>query len=132
MKKNKKILGLDIGTKRTGTAVFSHGIVFPRETFKYKNFRKILEAIKSFCEQEGVALIVVGLPIDEEGNERKITKFVKKCAEELKMKTGLPIEFVDEAFSTEEGISKMPKYNKEERDSAAACVILERYMATLK
>lgn len=130
LRAKNKILGLDLGTKRIGIAITdeSQTVVFPRETLEYRKFTQAVEILREMCIKENIGLIVVGLPLDENNEKRKITLWIEKKTQQLQNAIRLPVEFVDEFFSTQEGIAKMPKYQKEHRDSMAAMIILERYL----
>lgn len=129
-----KLLGLDIGTKRIGVAVTDdkNRVVFPRGVLERKNKNQTISGLKKFCEEEKIEKIICGLPIDEQEQERKGTRAIRAFGELIEKELHIPVEFVDEAFSTQEAIEKMPKYKKEFKDELAACIILERYLNSVK
>src|SRR5690606_1757101 len=63
------------------------------QRFPMKRFRELLET----SEAVGV---IVGLPLDQEGGEGESARAAKEVATEIARATGLPVELVDERFST--------------------------------
>lgn len=125
-----KILGLDVGEKRVGIAIADEKekVVFPRDTVAYKSRAAFFAYVKDFCVQEGISLIVIGLPLGQDEKETFQSKKIRAFTEKLSKVVQVPIEFQEESYSTKEAEWKMPKYRKKHRDVVAAMVILERYL----
>lgn len=134
-----KYLGIDFGDARVGIAIsdLDKTIVFPREAIVYERLAELLETLQNFCAQEGVTKIVIGLPIQMDGTVgeqvKKTYEFGQKLSAAL---PNIPVEYFDERLTTqfarerlrEQGIKA--KEQKEHKDSLAAQVILETYLAS--
>ncbi|MBU0546163.1 Holliday junction resolvase RuvX [Patescibacteria group bacterium] len=122
------ILGIDFGTKNIGLAWVDTGIgaVLPygRITNKEKGKRNIelVELIKG----ENIDKVVIGLPMGLDGSENVNTNRVHAFAKELEPEIGMPVEFVNEMFSSQMGDRMEGGVS---RDEKAAMVILEDYLA---
>ncbi len=96
------VLALDVGGQRIGVALsdpeqrvaVAHSIVPAQPPAEA---RKHLAALAA---SEGANRIVVGLPRTLEGSEGPQARTVRAFAEALGAATGLPLEFVDERFTS--------------------------------
>lgn len=125
------LLGLDVGTVRVGgaTADETIGIPFPKAVWPTaQNYAQnaILELLKDLP----INMIVVGLPLDEDGGETKQCEHIRRFCTRLEKRTMVPITFVDEADSSEEAKQLLEDANSsaELLDAYAACCILSRYL----
>lgn len=126
--KKGKVLALDYGTKRIGVASgdLEFKIAFPRELIENKNDEFVLKRVTELCEELGVVLVVVGLPLKmkAEQSENKLLKQVEVFVEKLR-DTGLKVQLVDERLSSFEASQKVGFSHKV--DQYAAQIILQRY-----
>lgn len=125
------ILAIDYGTKRIGLAWVNEdlGVVLPYGIIHNKNAGgKNLELIK-LIKTERVQKVVIGLPLGLEGEENPNTKKIRAFAESLAKEIALPVEFVDERFSSYEADSMGGVAT---RDEKSAMVILQAYLAEKK
>ena len=135
---NKRIVALDIGTKRIGTAV-SDALYLgatPIKTIERTSDKKALEEIVQLCKEYSTDIILIGVPYNMDGTlgfqAENCLNFIKPLRE-----TYTIIE-QDERLSSEtaENILKQngKKYTKNKGlvDSAAAAVILQDYLDSLK
>lgn len=122
------ILGIDYGKKRIGLAWVQSGldVVLPFGVVKEQRTRSKEQILIELIKKEKVEKIIVGLPLDLEGAESENVGAVKSFVAELKKDLSIPIEFVDERFTTaeakrmgEEGVSV---------DERAAMLILQSYL----
>lgn len=80
--------------------------------------------------QEDPGLIVIGDPRLLSGREGTQAEAVRLFAADLRDRTGLPVEFVDERLSTVEARRRAAASGSASSvDSLAACVLLEAYLA---
>ena len=85
-----------------------------------------------------VERIVVGLPLQLNGETGTQAQRIKKFAEKLEQQVKLPIVFWDESFTTFEatqilrGAKKRRKKRKQVIDQVAAVLILEGYLEELR
>lgn len=83
-------------------------------------------------------LLVLGAPYNVDGSAGALTAAAEQFAAELKRRFGLPVERVDERYSSIEALARLKvlrasgqrrRIRREHIDSAAAAVILERWLA---
>ena len=130
----KRILALDIGTKRIGIAVSDAlwlGAV-PVCTIERKNDNLALDKIKEICTQYNTNTILIGIPYNMDGT---LGFQAKNCIDFIKpLKDKYIILEQDERLSSNEAEEilrqKGKKYTKNKGlvDTIAACVILESYL----
>lgn len=134
------ILGLDIGDARTGVAISDElGIAaHPLCTIRRKSRNAVIAELQGLVAAHKVERIVVGLPLQLNGEAGKQAQKVKKFAEKLEQQINLPIAFWDESFTTVEasqilrGTKKRRKKRKQIIDQVAAVLILEGYLEELR
>ena len=135
----KKILAIDFGRKKIGLAIadLETKIPLPREGFFCKNEKEFLEIIKKIVETENIGLIVLGLPLSLDFKETDLVLEIKKLGEFLEKKLGIPVDYENEIFSSEEAESYYRFFQRKIRgkikkrknlDSLAAAIILESYL----
>jgi putative Holliday junction resolvase len=97
-----KLGGLDVGTKTIGLALCDAGWSFagPAETIRRTKFTADLERLRAFVEQNRIAGLVVGLPLNMDGSDSPRTQSVRAFARNL-APLGLPILLWDERWSTQ-------------------------------
>ena len=134
------ILGLDIGNARTGVAISDElGIAaHPLCTIQRKSRKAVLAELQELVAVHKVERIVVGLPLQLDGEEGVQARKVKQFAERLERQVNLPIVFWDESFTTAEasqilrGTKKRRRKRKQVIDQVAAVLILEGYLEELR
>ena len=134
------ILGLDIGDARTGVAISDElGIAaHPLCTIRRKSRKALLAELQQLVTAHNVEQIVVGLPLQLDGETGTQAKKVKQFAEKLEQQVNLPIAFWDESFTTFEaaqilrGTKRRRKKRKQVIDQVAAVLILEGYLEELR
>jgi putative Holliday junction resolvase len=129
-----KYLGIDYGTKRIGIALSDESGSLARPVAVLKNMTGFLDELEGIIAKEGVEAIVVGT---SEGN--KVQRDIDELIGQLTLTTMLPIETMNEAFSSMEAHGKKGKESTSARqgkapskpadlDARAAAVILQRYL----
>ncbi|RKU06286.1 Holliday junction resolvase RuvX [Candidatus Poribacteria bacterium] len=134
------ILGLDIGDARTGVAISDElGVAaHPLCTIQRKSRKAVLAELGELVAVHNVERIVVGLPLQLDGETGTQAKKVKQFAKRLAQQVNLPIVFWDESFTTVEasqilrGTKKRRKKRKQVIDQVAAVLILEGYLEELR
>lgn len=114
---NHTVICFDYGEKFTGIAI-GHTLTKTANPlgviiFSYKN--KIFQELKKIFFDWKPNVIVVGLPLNMDGNYLNITKKCKKFANKLKNYFKIPLEFQDERLTTYEAIN-MYKYKNNKHD----------------
>ena len=97
-----RLAGLDVGTKTIGLALCDAGWSFasPAETIRRTKFTADLEQLRKFIVAQGVAGLVVGLPLNMDGSDSSRTQSVRAFARNLGS-LDLPILLWDERWSTQ-------------------------------
>ncbi|MGD9390838.1 MAG: Holliday junction resolvase RuvX, partial [Thioalkalispiraceae bacterium] len=81
-------------------------------------------------------LCVVGLPLTEDGEEQEASQAARRFANQLNGRYQVPVELVDERYSTREAqsliqasaMSKKDRQNKTNIDKIAAQLILQSWL----
>jgi putative Holliday junction resolvase len=128
-----RVLGLDLGTKTIGLALSDAGrmIATPYETVKRTKLKADLARLNDIISKEGVAALVLGLPINMDGSEGPRCQATRQFADDLGKLINLPLAFWDERLSTyaAEQILIEADLSRERRreviDKVAAAVILQ-------
>ncbi len=133
-----RLLGMDVGTRTTGLATSSADWRFAgtRDPLKRGKPSEDLRWLGSFCTQEAIVGLVVGLPLNMDGSDSARTQSVRAQARNLRA-LGLPILLWDERWSTaaveramiDADVSRAKRAQKV--DSLAAAHILEGALARL-
>jgi len=132
----ERVLGIDYGTKRIGLAVTDPLNIFAYPLITLPNDSKFIDQLKKIIDDYHVAKIILGYPLKESGDESASSQSVLKFKEELENKIGLPVELIDERYSSsiaQERIIQSVSSKKKRRDKSlldknAAAVILEDYL----
>lgn len=131
-----RVLGIDLGSKRIGVAV-TDGLGLtaqPRATIARHGGMRDIEAIANAVKDADADRIVLGLPLDPEGQEGPAAVRARAFADKLRANLGLPVDLIDESFSTVEAeqvllaadVSRAKR--KQVVDKLAAAVILQRWL----
>lgn len=130
----KRIVALDIGTKRIGVAVCDALWIgaTPIKTINRKNDKVALEEIKKICNEYTTDTILIGVPYNMDGSLGFQAKNCLDFIEPLRKEYVILEQDERLSSSTAEEIlrSKGKKYTKDKTlvDSTAACVILTQYL----
>lgn len=127
-------LWLDYWDKRCGVAVSVEWIIIPKEIIPRV---KIVEKLKKFISEYKISVIVVWLPYDLYGKDKKQLEKTEKFIEKLKdIFSEIEIVWFDERFSSfeAENILNMmwEKENIWKKDAISASIILEDYLKSKK
>jgi putative Holliday junction resolvase len=97
-----KLAGLDVGTKTIGLATCDSQWTFagPAETIRRAKFTADFARLRAFVAREGVAGLVVGLPLNMDGSDSPRTQSTRAFARNIDP-LGLPILLWDERWSTQ-------------------------------
>ena len=122
-----KVLALDYGSARTGVAVSdpTGTLARPLGVVERAGSEAGLARVLELAHEEGVELIVVGLPVTLRGELGAQAKETERFVERLRAAAGVPVESFDERFTTalaRAGGSSAPE------DAAAAAHLLTSYL----
>jgi putative holliday junction resolvase len=126
----KTYIGLDVGERRIGVARVNSlvRIAEPLEHIDTKS-DDTLGAIKNIILQHQADGVVVGLPRGLDGQETQQTKYCRDFADKLKKNVAIQVYLIDEAGTSKSADDKMSKDSKQSRDSVAASILLEDFVA---
>jgi putative Holliday junction resolvase len=130
------VIGIDYGTRRIGVAASDPARVtaFPVAVVDVDDdmWERLVEVVRD----REATLVVVGLPVGLSGAEGASALAARTLGEELGRRTGLPIEYADERFTTRSAEQLLVASNVKRRkrrtvvDSMAASVMLQSYLDT--
>jgi putative transcription antitermination factor YqgF len=86
---------------------------------------KAISSIAAYVREYDIAGIVVGVPRNVDGSLSSTAHAQETWHKQLATNIPVPVVFVDEFSSTQEGQDRYPEIDK---DTAAAMVILERFL----
>jgi putative Holliday junction resolvase len=129
-------LGIDHGSKRIGLAVSDPDgtVALPVGTLESRGLERDLAAIRQVIEARQVERIVVGLPIHMDGRAGRQAEAARAFAERLAQELGLPVDTLDERWTTKEAertLRATGRKGKKKRaviDSVAATLLLRTYL----
>jgi len=137
-----RLLGLDIGRKRIGLALYdpADGMVRGLDTLQRRTREEDLTRLARIARERSATVFVSGLPLNMDGSEGPQAKFVRDFCSRLERGSGLPVRFQDERLTSVEAESRLKdagwslkKLLEEKRkgvvDRMAAVLLLEDYVA---
>ncbi|MFC0167019.1 Holliday junction resolvase RuvX [Pseudoduganella danionis] len=122
------IFAFDFGVKRIGIAM---GNTLIRQAQPIKVISAVdnatrFAAIGALLDEWQPGLLVVGLPLHPDGAEHEMTARCRKFANQLHGRFNLPVELVDERYSS----AVIGGQRGEVIDDRAAAIILQQYFDT--
>jgi putative Holliday junction resolvase len=133
------ILSVDYGLKRIGVASGDTltRTAHPRTTVTNGPHGPDWPALDRILADTRPARIAVGEPYNADGSESPLTGAARRFATELARRSGLPVDLVDERWSSQDAEERLRderasgdrkrRVTREAIDAAAAAVILERW-----
>lgn len=121
------ILAIDYGTKNIGLAWCDTGVkvVLPFGLIKLQVISYKLQKVIEVIRNEKIDRVIVGLPIGLDGKENENTKKIRKFVDELKKEIDVPVDFVDERFTSAQADRMGGTVS---RDEKSAMIILQSYI----
>ncbi len=135
------VLAFDFGLRRIGIAAGDTvtATAAPRPAVRATARGPDWHAIEREVRALQPHLLVVGLPYNADGSPSALSAAVRRFAGELERRFNLPVKLVDERWSSLEATAALGRQRasgqrrrrlrREDIDSAAAAVILERWLA---
>jgi putative Holliday junction resolvase len=129
-----KLAGIDYGAKRVGVAISdtAQSFAFPKTTLT--NDDSLLDTISELVDAEEIEGFVLGESDNPAGGMNAIMRRITIFAEALKVRTGLPVFAVSEAYSSAEARRALEEKVRSRADAktpvdaAAAAIILQTYL----
>lgn len=128
-----RVLAIDPGTVRVGLAV-SDPLRITAQPLEVVSAAEAVGRIKAVCVDLEVDQIVLGLPITESGAAAEAASRARALGREVAAATGLPVEEVDERYTSRLAEKAMIEGGARRRtrrrslDKIAAAVILRSYL----
>ena len=133
-----RLLAVDYGERRIGLAISDPmGIIASPAGFIRRRAGKrppVAELVRRASELEARGF-VLGLPLDQEGHDTERSMEVRWIAEELQRRTGLPVNLVDERYTTAAALRAIREMGGSTRDrkgdvdALAATMLLQHALA---
>ena len=135
----KRVLGIDYGERRIGMAISdpTGTIAQPLPPLRRRRGRRPpYKSIQDVGARYDIGALVLGLPLDLEGEETSWSAEVRAVGEELSRRVGVPAHFVDERFTSVQaerairslGLPRGERERKDRVDTAAAVLILQSWL----
>lgn len=131
-----RILSIDYGKRRTGLAV-TDPMQIIAGGLETVDTRDLLKYIKDYVAREAVETIVIGLPVQPNGQPSENQARVRSFTGELrKALPDIPVEFYDERYTSviahqtilDSGIGRKRRQDKGQVDMISATIILQNYL----
>ncbi|HHY76480.1 MAG TPA: Holliday junction resolvase RuvX [Firmicutes bacterium] len=135
-----RIIGIDLGLKRVGVSVSDETktLASPLAVLPYEGPEKLAQEIIALARQHGASGFVVGLPKNMDGTLGPAGKRARRFAGLLERLSGMPVFLCDERLTTSQAekemiaLGKSRRRRKETIDGAAAVLILENFLGTMR
>lgn len=130
-----RYLAVDYGRRRVGFAIADPiGMIASPAGFitRREGKRAPITKIIARAEELGAQGLIFGLPLDAEGLETDWTAEVRAVGVEIAKRTGLPIRFLDERFTTAAALRTVKEMGESTRgrkgdvDALAATILLQQ------
>ncbi|HZD85779.1 MAG TPA: Holliday junction resolvase RuvX [Gemmatimonadaceae bacterium] len=130
-----RFLAVDYGRKRIGLAISDPlGMIASPAGFieRREGKRPPITKIVARATELDARGYLLGLPLDGEGNETPWTAEVRALGAEIAKRTGMPVRFLDERFTTAVALRTVKEMGESTRgrkgdvDSLAATILLQR------
>ncbi len=131
-----RILAVDPGEKHIGVAISDPSALLarPLATLRHTSRAKDAAHIAALADENEAGMILVGYPLDSDGRPGPQARHAENVAEAIRALTPLPVELVDESFSSQEAAAALRSAGKNRRarseqiHAAAAAAILQGYL----
>jgi putative Holliday junction resolvase len=136
------VVALDFGLKRIGVASGDTltRTAYPRGAISNGPSGPDWAALRKIIDDLRPARLAVGEPYNADGTESPLTGTARQFAAELKQRCSLPVDLVDERWSSQDAEERLRdarasglrtrRVKAGDVDAAAAAVILERWFST--
>lgn len=136
MTRTRRILALDLGKKRIGLALSDElGLTAQGlKTLEREGRRDDIETLRKLAVESRVELFLIGDPIHMSGAPSRQGEYTREFARELEYKTGLPVKFWDERWTSREaertlrGSGIAHGERKPAIDRLSAVILLQSYL----
>jgi putative Holliday junction resolvase len=132
----QRVLAVDPGEKRIGIAISDPSKIIASPLVVIKHVSRAADAarIVGIAGENNVSLIVIGSPLDSEGNVGPQARKSERLADSIRSQTEISVILWDESGSSQEAekaqqlLKIKRKKRREQLDALAAAVILQDYL----
>lgn len=126
-------LGIDYGRAHVGlsTGDTETKMAFPHKTLSGLPRHSLLEELRAIVKANKVERIVVGRPRSMSGGEGTLEKEVEEFSQQLRMTADIPVQLVDERFTSDAAQQLRHENPHADEHALAAMLILQFYFDTL-
>ncbi|MFC1513901.1 Holliday junction resolvase RuvX [candidate division KSB1 bacterium] len=136
MDKKTRIIALDYGKSRMGVAVSDELYITAqiKPTLNVKSNNDAADQIEDLIKQYGSVKLVLGLPLDINGEPGPAAEQVKVFGAYLKERLNIEVDYLDERFTSKQAEREIIRMgektgkNKKKIDAISAGLILQNYM----
>lgn len=141
MSEQKRVLGIDYGSKRIGVSVSDPLQIIAQALETIPNNSRTFEAIAEIVQREQVGCVVVGMPLNLKGEKAQKAQEVMEFMKQLQKMVEIEILTWDERFTSSlahDTLLRMGTKKKERRvnkgrvDSMAAAIMLQSFLDSRK
>ena len=131
------MLAVDWGERRIGLSLSdeSQRLAQPLTTLTRRAGKRFpMRQLRTLLEQHAVAGVIVGLPLDEQGEEGAPARAARELAAAIGRQTGRPVELCDERMTTARALQAVREMGGSARgrkgdvDALAATLLLQHYL----
>lgn len=131
-----RVLAVDFGLKRIGLAISDPNgrLALPYKTLVKKDNSQLMAQLKEIVDTEQVECLVVGLPLNLEGQETLSSRQARNFARRLEKVASVPVYLQDETLTSSEASQRLNasglcgRRQKPVLDQMAAAIILESFL----
>ena len=132
----EKVLGIDYGKSNIGLAFGINNLVSPLKVISGKNTGSAISEISRYIIENKVDKMIIGLPVGADGKETPMSRKVRRFSKLLKIRTKMPITFVNEYRTSEESVTEainlgISKKRRRSIDHLSAALIIKEYYSKL-
>lgn len=141
---DQTLLGFDYGESKVGVAVGNSvaATATALSIIRYRSRADLFGAIETLISEWSPQKLIVGRPLTEFGQPAPVTALAERFSRRLEGRFGLPVEMIDERYTSLEAQSEMaadranrghnsnqfrPDHNRDD-DAVAAAIILRQYL----
>jgi putative Holliday junction resolvase len=135
-----RVLGIDVGRRRIGLAISdrTRTLARPLGVLQVRGRDAVELMVKEIArlgaEEDGLALVVVGMPARLDGSPDEQTTYVAGVVRALRARSSVPVVETDERLTSREAESRLAarepdwRTRKTRLDAVAAAILLQDYL----
>jgi putative holliday junction resolvase len=131
MPKPITVMAFDYGTRRVGVAIGNSetGLGQALKTIAASNQDSLFKDVESLLKEWQPERLVVGRPLHPDGAEHEMTAKARRFGNQLQGRFHLPVDWVDERYSS--AVLENDSQMQDNLDAYSAALLLEQYFSEL-